>query len=283
MKSRYTKEALRLEVERSPLNCRLPPLGSTATKLLRSAQRSVLCALLVLAVLANEATARTFKFVTIAGPPFGLTDPTGKPSGINFEVGNRIGDEAGLLYENVILPYARALAMIESGMADFMIAYPNERLERAATPIVNIASLENVVVGVAGTTFPNLEHLHGKTVATVRGAKYDDGFSADPEIKKYLTNNYDQSLSMLLAGRVDAVIGMRIGFLYAIKARGGSHLQLGEPLVLNKSDALLYFANSSYDELTASRVKQAFARLQQRKVIQRIEFRYFGTTSASVP
>lgn len=232
--------------------------------------------------LAGTAEARVFKIVTIGGSPFGVTDSTGQPRGVNVEIGNLIVEEAGLRFENTVAPYARALAMIESGAADFMIAYPNNRLDVMAQRVGVVARLENVVIGRAGSTFRSLRDLQGKTVASVREAEYDSALSADRDISKYSTNNYQQGISMLLAGRLDAIVGMKAAILYQVEAMHIPRTQLSEPLVLNQKDAWLFFSNSSYDPGVAARLKTALSNLTQRNALRQIEQKYFGSPEVPV-
>ena len=95
-------------------------------------------------------------------------------------------------------------------------------------------------------------------------------------IRKYSTNNYEQSLTLLLAGRLDAVVGVNEGLFFSLQSIGGTRALLGEPLVLNRQDAWLYFSNKGYDEASAAALKGAVLRLQQRSAIQKIEEKYLG-------
>lgn len=248
---------------------------------LASTIRMLIFSAFIIGGLAGSAEARVFKLVTIEGSPFGFMDAEGKPDGINVEVGNLIFEEAGLSYENTIVPFVRAIAMIESGEADFMIAFPNARLEAAATPVAIVARLENIVIGRTGTAFHTLKDLHGKTVASVRGAEYDSAFSADESIIKHRVNNYEHGLSMLLAARLDAIVGMKIGLYYQLDAMGGSRRQLGEPLALNKKSAWLFFARRSHDRKIATKLTNAVAVLNARDAIERIQVRYFGSPATT--
>jgi len=109
-------------------------------------------------------------------------------------------------------------------------------------------TLENIVVGRKGTNFKSLDDLHDKTVATVRGAKYDDAFTADTKIIKYDTSRYEQSIKMLINGRLDAMIGPSIGLFFTAKKMGYSREKFGDVLVLNTKDTYLQYSRKSADE-----------------------------------
>ena len=139
--------------------------------------------------LVNASEAKSLRIVTIAVEPFGMVDGAGHESGIVYDIANRLAEESGLEAENSIVPYPRAVAMIESGEADLLISLVNTSLK--ATAIARISFVENVVIGRSNDHYRAIEDLHGKGVAAVRGAEYDKRISTDPRIKKYAVNSYE--------------------------------------------------------------------------------------------
>jgi len=192
----------------------------------------------------HSAWAKTLRIVSLQLHPFGFHD--GDTSrGILYDFGNRIAEEAGFSYENKIVPYTRAIKMLEIGEADFCMLFPNDMLDKCAVKVVPVMMLENIIVGLKGTKFDSLEALHGKSVATVRDAQYDDAFLADKAIQKIETYHYEQSVKILFAGRVDAMIGPKTGLYFTVRKLGFSAEKLGEPLVLNTKDVWLHFSKKN--------------------------------------
>lgn len=165
---------------------------------------------------------------------------------------------------------------LERGECDFVIRYTNERLQQVAIPAATIASLPSIIVSPAGTRIRSLSDLHGKTVGVVRGGRFDDAFDADSAIRKVETNNYEQTLRMMMAGRFDAGIGSNVGLYFNARRAGIRPEQLAPPLVLGEKSFHLHFSRKTADQETLVAVKAAVVRLQARGEIRKIIQRYLG-------
>lgn len=186
---------------------------------------------------AGEVQKNALRIITFDVAPFGMRDASGRPAGNVLDIGGLIAAERGLDYVNTLVPYARAAALIESGDAYVLITLPSARLKSVATPIVTVNTVDVVVVGKAGLPIHSLEDLHGKTVTVMRSAEYDQRLTKDREIRKYLANDYEQGVKMLLGDRLDAIVGMKEGIWFALKESGSGRSTLGEPFVLNRQTA----------------------------------------------
>lgn len=236
-----------------------------------------LAAALLLCCMVGNASATGLRIVTVSVPPLGITGTDGKGSGNVFEIGNLIAEESGLSHENQIVPYLRAMEMLKAGLADMFIGFPNEALRVHANQVAPISHVEVIAIGRAGTRFGTLEDLHGKTVAIVRTAEYDERLSADTKVNKYFVNNYAQGLNMLLRYRLDAVVGMKEGLWFVARQNGIAPSALGTPLALSKRTAWLYLSRKCCDEGTAKVLADTVQRLQQNGAIRRIDEKYFET------
>lgn len=115
------------------------------------------------------------------------------------KIGNRVAEEGGFSYENVIVPYARAIAMIETGEADLLISLSNPRLKESAVQVAHVNKQEIVVVGRQGSDYASMDSLRGKVVAAVRGAEYDKRLSADRLKKIYFSTGWKRAARPLRA------------------------------------------------------------------------------------
>lgn len=232
---------------------------------------------LVLIALPLSVQARQLRIDTIESLPFGYLDRNGQPTGIMYEIGNRIAEEAGMPYVNAVVPYARTVFDLERGESDFVIRYTNEKLEKVAIQVATIVSLPTIILAPAGSRFRTLADLRGKTVGVVRGGRFDDVFDADGEIMKIDTNNYEQTLRMMMAGRFDAGIGSNVGLYFNAERAGIRREQLAPPLVLGEKHFYLHFSRKTADAETIAAVTEAVKRLQARGEIRRIIQKYVGT------
>ncbi|MEO7107649.1 MAG: transporter substrate-binding domain-containing protein [Rhodoferax sp.] len=220
--------------------------------------------------------AQTLRIETIEVTPFGFTDSDGKPTGMMFEIGNRIAEEAGLKYTNHIVPYARTVADLEGGTADLVLRYSNEKLTRVAIQVVSVVTMPTIIVGPAGVSYPSLDALHGKTVGMVSGGRFDDKFDSDVDIKKYEVHDYVPILKMLVAQRIDGAIGSSVGIYYSAMRAGIAKGQLGTPLILSNKDFVLHQSKKTADPTTMRALKTAVERLNRQGEIRKIVNKYMG-------
>jgi len=239
-----------------------------------------LCFILLISLFLLSGTdsfaADELKIDTVQMPPFGFRTATGKDTGLLYDISNLIAEKAGFSYKNRIVPLARLLKELEHGVADFGIFLHSEKNDPIIIPVIALFPLKNVVISAKGVKFESLESLHGKAVAKVREAIYDDAFEADTLIKKYDVNNYEDGIRMLFKNRVDGMIGPEMGLFFAAKQSGYSLKDFDEPLVLTTKDAWLHFSKASGTDKKINAVKAATEQLLQDGTIQRYIEKYVG-------
>lgn len=252
-------------------------LRGLATWMLTTGRRAIYLGLFTVTVVAPCASAKELRIVTIDSAPFGFLATDGKPTGMIYEISNRIAEEAGFTYTNVILPYARTVHAVGSGDADFVIRYGNAELESVAIPVARVLSLPTIVVGHPSFKFESLKDLHGKTVGIPRGGRFDEAFEADTAILKYPVADYAQTVKMVTAQRIDAGIGSSVGLYYNAHVLGIKKEQLGKPLVLSTQHFTLHFSKKRENLETISALRNAVARLEKRNEIKKIVDKYLST------
>lgn len=234
--------------------------------------------LMLLTFCNNSRASEPLRIVTPDIPPFGFLTEDGQKTGMLYEMENQIAQQAGFTYENRIVPFARLIEELSTGKADTGIFLHSRENEKSAVKVAHVFNLKNIIIGLKGTAFKTLNDLHGKTVATVRGAIYDEAFTADTAIIKYETSNYQQSLRMLVHKRIDAVIGPEIGLMFTAKMSDYPKETFGDPLVLNTKEAWLQFsrktAEENQDKIAA--LKAAAEKLLQNGSIRAVMNRYTG-------
>ncbi|MCP4346214.1 MAG: transporter substrate-binding domain-containing protein [Desulfobacterales bacterium] len=232
---------------------------------------TVLC-LVVLTV--SVSVAEQLRIVTIQMAPFGFFTKDKKSTGMLYDIGGRIAKEAGFSYKNKIVPFARMIKNLKDGDADYGIFFVSEANSKVAKKVARVIPLENIIIGLKGTEIKSLKDLHGKKVARVRNAKYDETFASDSEILKYDTNNYQDSIKILLRKRVYAMIGPRTGLFFAAKKMGHSEDSFGIPLILNTKDTWLQYSRKTSDDKKIAALKTATEKLLKDDTIQSLVDKY---------
>lgn len=250
---------------------------------LKTWRRALALWVLSLGLMGACAFAKELHIVTIDSAPFGHFGVDGKPAGMMYEIGNLIAAEAGFTSTNQIIPYARTVHAVAQGDADFVLRYGSTELTSAAIQVARVLSLPTIIVGKPSFKFESLQDLHGKTVATPRGGRFDDDFAADTKILKYQVSDYAQMLRMLMGGRFDAALGSSVGLFYNAQSLGISKEQLGKPLVLSTQSFELHFSKKTADEETITALKNAVARLENRNEIKKIVNKYLSTFNWDLP
>lgn len=227
---------------------------------------------LTFVMLSGQALAETLNIVTLDLPPYGYVEK-GVRMGLNYDLGNELARAAGLEPENRIVPLARGIEDISSGRADIIIMFPNPEINSYGVNLGEVLPMETVIVGRAGTVLRTLRDVRGKTLATVRGAKYDDRVSKKSGIILYPTDSYEQSLKMLLAGRVDAVIGPNLGLYSTARKMNVPKQALCEPLVLSVAQGCV-FVSKLTPAATVEKLKKAIDLIKKEKINEKLLTKY---------
>jgi ABC-type amino acid transport substrate-binding protein len=231
--------------------------------------------LLFLAWIASSATAENLRLATLATAPYGFIEQD-KTVGLIYDMLNLIAETAEFSYTNQLMPLARIIADLESGEIDATICIPHEAVKKVGVLIMPMPRIETIVIGLKGTSFPTLVSLHGKTVGIIRTASYDAAFIKDPAIIKYEVNSYEQNVNMLIAGRLDAIAGVKTAIYYLATQLKCSPEMFGEPLILNTNEAWLLISKQTATKSLIARLKHAVERLNQKKKLQGIDDKYLA-------
>ncbi len=192
---------------------------------------SIRVAILTVCMLLTAVTTRSeengpaeFVLVNAPYPPFVM--PLGDPAGpgIDMEIALRVLERLGIPTTVRLVPFKRALAMLETGQAD-MTTSLSLRQERDAYLLWS----EPYRTDTAYTFFTRkdspftparLEDLRGKTVGMIRGFVYPRAFAGDPDIGKVEAPQMESLVEMLLHGRFDAIIVNNMAGRYELLATG---------------------------------------------------------------
>ncbi len=243
--------------------------------------RNLICLILLICSLVlintDSSASEQLRIDTIHLYPFGFFTEHGKSTGLLYDMGNLIAQEAGFSYKNRIVPFARMIMELEHGKADFGLFFRSEKNDKIVIPVSHVLLFKNVVMSLRGAKYESLESLHGKLkVPGFRGARYDESFEKDNLINKYDTTDYHESIRLLFKKRVDAIIGPEIGLLFTAKEFGYSKKDFCEPLVLNTKEVWMQFSKKTAEEKKTDALKSAVEKLLQGGTIQNLTKKYIG-------
>lgn len=157
-------------------------------------------------------------------PPYRIVDAeTDTVSGIYIDVIRAMATKMGVGLEFKIVPFARALYMMEHGSADFMLG-PNRTAEREVFMEYLDEALPQERKAFYGA--PSAKEITGYSdlgalrIGVLRGAKYFPKFDQDTDLRKFPYANYEQALRGAQRGRVDVVIMPEMAGDYQLRKIG---------------------------------------------------------------
>lgn len=197
---------------------------------LKSINASLLKILILTLLLGGFTSAAPVKIVTLHQPPIQFIE-SGVVKGIAIDLIKEVFKRMNTPIDIQIFPFARTLNLMKSEQADAVLTIVKnpEREQFLAYPKEVLLNQEAVMVVrkndpvVFDGEFKNLSQ---KTFGVLHSATYGSAFEqalSEGKVTKFETvENYQQSALMLMAGRIDVMIGPRLTLLYALKQTGHS-------------------------------------------------------------
>ncbi|WP_158946955.1 substrate-binding periplasmic protein [Pseudodesulfovibrio cashew] len=209
---------------------------------------AILCLAWVLLLAGSPAEAQSLRLVTLSLPPFGFLKGN-RIAGLAHELGQAIAEDAGYEVEETLVSVTRGMREVETGSCDMVLMLPGPEIEQHAKNLGDVMEMEVVILGRAGVRLESLQDVRGKRLAQVRGARYDERISRKNGMIVYATENYVQSLKLLVARRVDFALGPRLGLIAAAERLGLPRRALGRPLQLSVLRAALFVSDKTGPEM----------------------------------
>lgn len=232
-----------------------------------------IAAFLLILLLAASATAEPLRLATVALAPYGSAEG-GMITGLAHETGTAILKAAGFEPVETLVPLADAVSPLTEGGADVFIAIPTPELEERADNLGGVFPFEIVALGRPTQPLRTLQDLRGKILAVVEGTVPDERIGRDNGMMLFPTRDFEHSLKMLMAQRVEFTVGPRLGLLHAARMLKFPRKGLGRPLSLSTGHFCLFVSKSVPAETTA-RLRGALQRLLDDGTLRSLEENYY--------
>lgn len=233
---------------------------------------SFLLAVLALAACTNSVSADPLRIVTLNLAPYGFAE-NDAIHGIAHEICVAIAQEAGFTPEESLGTIGRGVADLSTGHCDALIMLNSPEIEEVSLNLGSVFPVETVLIGLRTLPLRSLEDAYGKKVAAVKDARYDPRINDENGFVIYPTDGYAHSFKMLMARRVDLVIGPKLGLMHTARKLELPRSALGEPLVLSSMHAYLFVPRDMAVE-KVRRLEKARQRLLDDGTIQGILEKY---------
>ncbi len=241
-------------------------------------------------ILSFQAGAATLTLVTLESPPAEFT-LDGKSTGRNVEIARECLKKMGFSSIVTIIPWKRALIMVENGMADAIIdaAYNTKRADYLYYPDQEIYIEEWYAFKRKGdqiTFDKDLTNVGGYTLGITRGFEYGGLIQEAINNRRFkklqeVANN-EMNINKLIVKRFDAFVGVKLTILNLSRKMGfAEDIEMvpmtgtKKPYLLSSSKTYVAFSKQT---MTKDMVKKFSTTLKEMKVdgtIKRIEKKYY--------
>jgi len=208
--------------------------------------------------------------ITMDQVPYGFLKNNGKPTGMLYDILNRIMIESEIEQTNKLLSMKRILATMLSKQSSCSLL--------ANSPVIvnNYDSIEAIGLPINGGILPragviltDYSSLKGLTIAVPLGVSFDDNFSEKKNLVIVSPRNYVNALKMLKTGQVDAVAGAISTLKFIALKNEMRATDFGQPLVLSKHEVMLV-CNQELPKVTRNKLKKAVINLRSSGEIQAV-------------
>jgi len=230
---------------------------------------------------ANESNVATIAEGTLACassgeyPPFSFRDTSNELVGFDIEICEAIAAELGLTAEPVTGAFNTLIAGLTSDRYDAIIGSLTATDERKTQVDFTANYYENdaVLFVQPDSEITDVADLNDATVGVALGTTFETAARELPGVANVQTYQADiDALNDLAAGRIDAVITVELGGLYAAKEAGLEVTSVGGAII---ADSAAIAVNKGNTELLTA-ISDALATIKSNGVYEKISMTWFG-------
>lgn len=194
-----------------------------------------------------------------------VTAEDDRPRGLDVELVAAVLHEAKIPYTLRLYPFERVKRMLNRGDAEmaFQFAGTPERMQQyeLAGPLRTGSTIFMTTGKTAIHDWNELDDLSPYVIGQVRGYVYQSAFDQADLARDTSAHNPRQLVSMLLAGRIDIIVGDRVQLLYFVREQRAEKTVRILPKVLVEMPRYVAFAKG--DSARAEQFSTALERLRQ--------------------
>ncbi|GIZ11090.1 ABC transporter substrate-binding protein [Pseudomonas sp. NCCP-436] len=198
------------------------------------------------------------------------------PRGLDVELVEAVLKEAGVPYVIRLYPWQRVKRMLDRGEVDMAFQFADTPLRRQQYDLVGPLRSGSTVFMSSNRTllkdWQSLEDLTPYVIGQVRGYAYEEVFDSTELARDSSAHNPRQLVSMLLAGRIDVIVGDRLQLLHFIHEQRALEQVRILPRPLTEMQRFVAFAKG--DKERARLFAEALARLRSNGTLNAIEQRW---------
>lgn len=194
-----------------------------------------------------NAPAITLNVATSSVKPWGYVNEQGINDGLLVQfIESFVYRLEGFELHNQLQPFPRVIHSLKLGDVDMAVLFDSTQSLQIGERIGLVGSVEILVVGRTDKPdITNLQQMSGWQVGYIRGSRYGEVFNSVEYLNRVALNNMKQGLSMLLAGRLDAMVSAAPTLFYALETMQLPVEEFKPLFVLDRATAGLYLSHKS--------------------------------------
>ncbi|WXL26779.1 transporter substrate-binding domain-containing protein [Ectopseudomonas mendocina] len=194
------------------------------------------------------------------------------PQGHDVELVKAVLDEANINYQLQLYPWQRLISLLSKDAATAAFPFVDSPERRSQFELVGPIRYGRtafiVSCNVNLTDWKSFNDLAPFTIGQVRGYAYEGNFDKAPLSRNTQANNPRQLVSMLLAGRIDVIVGDQAQLMYWIKLENAQHQVRVLPTPLVIMPRYVGFSKKNAD--SARIFAEALERLRQNGTLEQL-------------
>ncbi|MBT4888309.1 MAG: transporter substrate-binding domain-containing protein [Rhodospirillales bacterium] len=208
--------------------------------------------------------------------PYGFIDQHGDTKGYVYEIAKAFLNDADVDYEISLLPLKRLFKESGTGKINCSFLAGTQKTKEIFRLIEPMG--KDIIAGVLpkkGKIINQYEDLAAFTIGVPLGVYVNERFDKDLTLNKTTTHDYAHSVKMLVAGRIDAIMGNIDSFRY-FSAQSGYNPDdiFGDPHIFASIPFWLVCNKDSPSEDIIDRLKASIQKLRDNGTFQSIIGKY---------
>lgn len=191
-------------------------------------------------------------------PPINCEDTVEGARCVNNKAAEMLQYLSGINIKVHLVPYARAVRVLEGGQADIGLMLENDNMPSSVVPV---AKVYEIVLSVY--TRENSDHLtHDQLRVGVLRGQGDNIIGRLAGARHVEVSDYRQGVEMLALGRLDAVLGPDETLMFLFGQYQMNHMLNPQPLVQFNQEVWLYCRRDSCDAQQLRQLQKAIDNIQ---------------------
>lgn len=205
-----------------------------------------------------------------------VTDENETPQGLDVELVDAVLRQTGVAYDIRLYPWERVKRMLDRGEVRMAFQFAGTPQRQAQYELVGPLRTGTTVFMTTAKTaiddWQTLDDLNPYVIGQVRGYAYQEDFDQADLARDISAQNPRQLVSMLLAGRIDIIVGDRAQLQYFVREQRAQDRVRILPRPLAQMPRFVAFTKGDIEH--ARQFSEALVKLRGDGTLQRIEQRW---------